>query len=136
MIITTEQKEAWVTLEPVATHPQNEEAYDRLIESINELIDETGGDENHPMVSLLNTLGDIAMAYENDHHQINTESVTPSEMLAYLMEEKGMKQKDLVEAGFDAQGNISKILNGRREMSLNHVKKACEIFSVSAGVFI
>ena len=136
MIITTEQKEAWAVLKPIATHPQNEAEYDRLIETLNDLIDETGGDERHPMASLLDSLGDIAMAYEKDHHQINTEAVTPVEMLRYLMEEKGMKQKDLVEAGFDAQGNISKILNGKREMSLNQVKKACTIFSVPAGVFV
>ena len=135
-MITTEQKKAWEILAPIVSHPQDEVAYGQLIETINELIDETDGDESHPMASLLDSLGDIALAYENDHHQINSSSESPASILAYLMEEKGMKQKDLVEAGFDAQGNISKILNGKREMSIKQIKKACEIFSVPAGVFI
>ncbi len=53
-----------------------------------------------------------------------------------LMEQQGMSQIELESKGFDRQGNITKILIGKREMNLGHVRMACQIFSVKADVFI
>jgi len=135
-MITTQQKEAWQVLASIVSHPRDENDYNRVIRSIHELLDETGGDENHPLAGLVDTLGDIALAYEQDHHKIETASVSPGEMLRFLMEQKGLTQTALEALGFDSQGNISKILSGKREMSLNQIKKACEIFKVSVEAFI
>jgi len=135
-MITTQQKQAWQVIAPIVSHPRDENDYNQVIQSIHELIDETGGDESHPLASLVDTLGDIALAYEQDHHKMETANVTPGEMLRFLMEQKGLTQTALEALGFDSQGNISKILSGKREMSLNQIKKACGVFNVSIEAFI
>ena len=47
---------------------QNERDYDRAVERLNTLLDEVGTDERHPLYSLLDTLGTVLHAWEEQHH--------------------------------------------------------------------
>ena len=42
--------------------------YEKSIDRLNELIDEVGVDEQHPLYDLLDTLGTVIHAYEEKHH--------------------------------------------------------------------
>ena len=59
---------------------------------------------------------------------------TPTEMLAFLMEQQGLKQKDLVDV-FGARSIVSEVVNGKRELNKEHIRKLSERFGVSPEVF-
>ena len=44
--------------------------YDLALERLNSLIDEVGTDERHPLYSLLDTLGAVVHAWEEQHQSI------------------------------------------------------------------
>jgi HTH-type transcriptional regulator/antitoxin HigA len=56
-------------------------------------------------------------------------------MLAYLMEQRGLKQADLVPI-FKSRGYVSDVINGKRAISKALAKQLAVFFNVSAGMFI
>lgn len=52
------------------------------------------------------------------------------------MESQGITQADLVRKGVGSSGVVSEIINGKREISKQQIKKLAEIFHVSSDVFI
>lgn len=67
----------------------------------------------------LDVLGTLAAAYENIHYQIDAPN--PVEAIKYIMEEKGLKSKDLV-AYFGSKGIVSEFLNHKRGLSTKVIK--------------
>lgn len=121
----------WQAISPYMTI-RNEGDYDRLVEQLNELIDEVGTDESHSMYGFMDTLGTVLHAYEEKHFSMPEEGGTA--VLQYLMEEHGLRQSDLPEIG--SQGVISEILSGKRELNVRQIRALAERFGVSAAVFI
>ena len=56
----------WVVIQPILSI-RNEEEYDAVIERLNELLDEVGTNETHPLYELLDTLGTVIRVYEEQH---------------------------------------------------------------------
>lgn len=121
----------WQAIRPYMTI-QNEQDYDRLVDQLNQLIDEVGTNESHPMYEFLDTLGTIIHAYEEEHFPMPEAS--GAEVLQYLMEEHGLRQSDLPEIG--SQGVVSEILNGKRELNVRQIRELARRFQVSPAVFI
>ena len=61
---------------------------------------------------------------------------TPHEMLAYLMEQRGVTQYRLAKDGVVSQGTLNAILKGRRGISKAVAKKLAVYFGVSVELFI
>jgi HTH-type transcriptional regulator/antitoxin HigA len=61
-------------------------------------------------------------------------TLDPVETLRVLMENRGLKQADLVPA-IDSKGHVSEILSGTRELSKAHIVKLSNFFQVSPEVF-
>lgn len=59
---------------------------------------------------------------------------TPIEMLSELIEANGLKQKDLVDV-FGTPSIVSEVLNGKRGLTIEHIKKLSRRFRVSPEVF-
>ena len=55
-------------------------------------------------------------------------------MLAFLMEQHGVKQAELPEVG--TQGVVSEVLSGKRELTTKHIKALSTRFDVPASVFL
>ena len=55
-------------------------------------------------------------------------------MLAFLMEQHGVKQAELPEVG--TQGVVSEVLSGKRELTTKHIKALSVRFDVPASVFL
>ena len=110
----------------------SEADYDRAVAQMNELIDIVGTQENHPMYEFLDTLGTLIHAYEEEHYVMP--SVSPVEILHFLMEEHGLRQVDLPEIG--SQGIVSEILNGKRDLNVRQIRALANRFQVSPAVFI
>ena len=81
----------------------------------------------------LKTLSDIIGHYEEEKFKSST--VSGKEMLAYLMELKGLNQSDLAKE-LGGQPIVSKILKGERKLNLRQIKALSKKFKVSPEVFI
>ena len=111
---------------------RNEREYNAAIKHLNELLDEIGDNEKHPLYSLLDTLGTLVHAHEEEHYPIP--DVSGAEVLRSLMEEHGLTQSDLPEVG--SQGVVSEILSGKRELNVRQIRLLAERFGVSTAVFV
>lgn len=129
-VLTQELQLHWAALSPLLT-VHNEQEYDRAIERLNQLIDEVGTNEQHPLYELLDTLATVIHAYEEQHYPLP--SASGAEVLAYLMEEHGLTQAALPEVG--SQGVISEILRGKRELNVRQIRALAQRFGVSPAVF-
>ena len=81
---------------------------------------------------LLRLLVTLIEEFEEQHYQLK--SATPLEILKELIEERGLKQKDLVPV-FGSQGVTSEVLNGKRSISKSQAKAIGAFFSVSPTLF-
>lgn len=111
---------------------RNERDDDRAVKRLNTLLDEVGTNERHPLYGLLDTLGTLIHAYEEQHFK-EAEPSGP-EMLRFFMEEHGLRQSDLPEIG--SQRVVSNVLNGKRELTAKQIRALASRFHVSPAVFI
>ncbi|MEX2264634.1 MAG: helix-turn-helix domain-containing protein [Bryobacteraceae bacterium] len=112
---------------------ETEEEHDRMIASVEHLMDK-GEDRLSPEESaLLETMAILVQAYDDRHHPLPP--VTPNEMLAYMMETSGRTAKDLLPV-FGTRGRVSEILRGKRSISKEQAKKLASVFKVSVDLFI
>ncbi len=126
-----ELKIHWKNVAPLLTI-RNEREYNAAVKRLNELLDEIGDNEKHPLYSLLDTLGTLVHAYEEEHYPIP--DVSGAEVLRFLMNEHSLTQSDLPEIG--SQGVVSEILNGKRELNVRQVRLLAQRFKVSSAVFV
>lgn len=125
---------AWATLQSYASiRPiRNEADFERLHALANELSDEVGDDENHPLFSLFEIVMDLIERWEVDH--VAVPDSPPHEVLRHLLEENGLKQKDLLDIA--SPSLISDILSGRREISKKLAKALAARFNISIDAFV
>jgi HTH-type transcriptional regulator/antitoxin HigA len=62
-LLTKSVQSHWATIRPILTI-RNEREYDAAVKRLNELLDEIGTNERHPLYSLLDPLGTLIHAYE------------------------------------------------------------------------
>ncbi len=130
-VIPQELQQHWMAVSPLLSL-RNEAEYDVAVARLNRLLDEVGTDEQHPLYSLLDTLGTLVHDYEEQHHPMP--QISGADVLRFLMEEHGLTQADLPEIG--SQGVVSDILRGKRELNVRQIRALAERFHVSPAVFI
>ncbi|GIK55295.1 MAG: hypothetical protein BroJett015_09580 [Chloroflexota bacterium] len=112
--------------------PGSEDEYDQLVKLLDELADIVRDDETHPLANLMDVVGVLIEAYENE---TIPESVSdPISALKHFMEEYDLNQQDLAELG--DQGIVSEILSGKQELNVSQIKALSKRFRVPASVFI
>jgi HTH-type transcriptional regulator/antitoxin HigA len=122
----------WPAVARVISVPHTQEEYEQAVRRLDELIDEVGGDEDHPLASLMETLGTLIENYENNHFREPTGD--PISSLKYLMTDHNLRQRDLPELG--SQGIVSEILSSKRQLNIRQIKALSERFHVSPAVFM
>jgi HTH-type transcriptional regulator/antitoxin HigA len=75
----------------------------------------------------------LITAYEQEQYPLP--HFTPREMLRYLMEQRGLRQADLLPI-FKSRGYVSDVANGKRAISKAHARQLAEYFKVSVDLFI
>ena len=130
-IMPHELQPHWMALRPLFSI-RDEHEYDCAVERLNHLLDEVGTDEQHPLYTLLDTLGTLLHAYEEQHHPMP--ECRGVDVLRFLMDEHGLSQSDLPEVG--SQGVVSDILRGKRELNVRQIRALAKRFQVSPAVFI
>jgi HTH-type transcriptional regulator/antitoxin HigA len=121
----------WQPLAPLLSVPYTEEDYNNRVELLNQLIDEVGENEQHPLASLLDTVGILVANYEQEHYALPEAS--PQEVLAYLLDEHQLTQSQLPEVG--SQGVVSEILRGKRQLNKRQIQALAKRFNISPEVF-
>lgn len=116
---------------------QNEKDYEEARQLLDQLIDEIGNNENHPLASMMYHLGNIIDDYEKTDEELGSlgKKGDAISVIQFLMDQHGLKQMDLKDV-FGSQGNVSEVLRGIRELNLKHVKKLAAKFNVDPAVFI
>ena len=71
--------------------------------------------------------------YENKHHPLPR--VSPNESLSALMEERGLKHKDIWPV-LGNKGAATEVLNGRRSISKAQAKRLAEFLQVPVDLFV
>ncbi len=132
MTLATKELEIhWANIAPLLSI-RNEREYNAAVKRLNELLDEIGDNEKHPLYELLDTLGTLIEIYEEEHYSIPDAS--GAEVLRFLMDEHSLTQSDLPEVG--SQGVVSEILNSKRELNIRQIRFLAEKFKVSSAVFM
>ena len=99
---------------------------------LDEIIDEIGEDEKHPLAELADALSVFAEKYEAEHMAIPEANL--GAVLKYFMNEHGLRQTDLPEIG--SQGVVSEMLAGKRELNKRQITALTKRFGVSPAVFL
>lgn len=122
----------------VATMPPqailSEAQYDGTVEMIDRLMAQgklTKGQSHY-----LETLVQLVEAYEATHHAIDTSRISGLDSLKHLLKENGMNASDLARLLGVHVSMGSKILNGDRSLTLEHLRKLSARFKVSPSLFI
>jgi HTH-type transcriptional regulator/antitoxin HigA len=84
-------------IQPIFSVSHNEKDYNKLVNLLDSLIDEVWNNENHPLTSLMETIGSLIEISESQN--IKEIEGNPIDALNALMEEHGLKQSDLSETG-------------------------------------
>jgi len=124
-------REHWHYVAPLLTQPTSEDAYDALVDALDELLIVVGDDEDHPLASLASQLGDMIEAYDELHRPLP--KVDGVEVLRNLMQEHGLSQGDLPEIG--TQSVISEVLAGKRRLNVRHIRALSDRFWRPCGCF-
>lgn len=123
----------WGHILPYTHVPRTKSEYEKLLHFVDELMEVSRQNKNDERVtSLLKLIAKNIETYET--HHFSTKSVSPIEILKFLMEEHELEQSDLPEIG--SQPLVSKILNGERQLTVSHIKQLSKKFGVSPSVFI
>lgn len=102
---------------------------------LNHLIDEVRDDETHPLVDVMEIIGEQLERYDDEHQSPIGSSLSDVERVQYLMETHALRHKDLIDI-FGSQGNVSRFLNGQKPLGRNHIVKLKHKFGVSADMFL
>lgn len=114
---------------PIETEAENE----RMLEVVNKLMskgEEKLTPEENALLELLFTLIE---KFEEEHYPIP--EAPPDAVLRTLMEDRGLRQKDLIHI-FGSSGIASEVVNGKRAISKAQAKALGEFFGMSAELFI
>ncbi len=111
---------------------QSETELDRAAAVLNELLDRDDLDPAEH--DYLDVLGDLVERYEEKAHPIP--DVSEGEMLAFLIEQKGVRQVEVARGAGLAGSTLSEVLAGKRRLTRGQVEKLARYFHVGPGVFL
>lgn len=57
----------WPSVAPFVYVPHTEEEYEQLVAMLDNLIDQVGQNEDHPLASLMEVIGTLIEKYEDEH---------------------------------------------------------------------
>jgi HTH-type transcriptional regulator/antitoxin HigA len=110
---------------------ENDEEFDRMVEHLERLTFKHGASvEENTLAELLQRL---IQDYDDEHYLLP--DVAPHKMVHFLMEQRGLKQADLVPV-LGSRAQVSDLVNGKRGISKAQIKKLAEYFGVAPELFL
>lgn len=111
---------------------RSEEEYEQMLAEVEALM-EKGDGRSPEQDALLDLMALLVQDYEEKHYPLP--HAEPREMLAYLIEERGLKASDLWEA-VGSKSRVSEILAGKRSISREQAKRLAIFFRVPVDLFL
>jgi HTH-type transcriptional regulator/antitoxin HigA len=111
----------------------NDSEYDRVAALMNKLAVIPENRITPEQERLLDLLTLLIEAYDEEHYQIP--DAAPHEVIKLLMQERGLRNKDL-EPALGSRGVTSEVISGKRKPSKTQIKKLADFFGVTLAVFI
>jgi HTH-type transcriptional regulator/antitoxin HigA len=130
-LLPTDIQTHWVPLAPMFSL-HTEADYDAAVERLNALVDIVGTDEQHPLYGMLDTLGVVIRAYEEQHHSIP--DAPPHAVLQHLLDEHGLRSSDLAELG--SADEAAAIVTGAQALAPDQIRALASRFGVSPAAFL
>ena len=112
----------------IRTEAENEH-FTAILEELDARSDELSPSEN----DLADLLTLLIEDFESKHYELPKAS--PVEVLRFMMEQHGLKQRDLVDV-FGTASTVSEVLSGKRELSKEHIRRLSARFSVPAEMLL
>jgi len=110
---------------------RNDREFDRMVEKLEELtFKKNATREEEELAELLEKLIE---AYDDEHYSFPPSP--PHEMVQFIMEQRGLRQADLVPV-IGSRAQVSALVNGKRGISKAQAKKLAEYFHTSADLFL
>lgn len=110
---------------------ESDEEFDRMVEKLEELTFKKNPTREE--VELAKLLEKLVMAYDDEHYPLP--EIPPHEMVKFLMEQRGLRQADLVPL-LGTRAQVSEIVSGKRGISKAQAKKLAGFFHASVELFI
>lgn len=110
---------------------ENEKEFDRLVAEMEELDRKENPTEEEETLSAL--LAILIQDYDDRHYPLP--KLAPYKMIQFLMEQRGLRQADLLPI-FGSRSVASDVIGGKREPSKVHVRKLAEFFRLPADLFL
>jgi HTH-type transcriptional regulator / antitoxin HigA len=82
----------------------------------------------------LDALSDLVIVYEQEHHAVSP--LPPHDLLAHMLEERGMSQADLARTAGLAKATVSDLATGKRHFTVNQMHTVANIFGLPGTVFL
>lgn len=106
---------------------------ERAAHVLDELLEVTAADPEHPLSGLVDLVSGLIEAYEAD--RFGAPDASPAEVLRLLIDANDLTQADLAEE-VGGQPVVSAILNGRRQINARQAAALGARFGVSPALFI
>jgi HTH-type transcriptional regulator/antitoxin HigA len=111
---------------------ENEAEFDNMVGQL-EALDFQGRPLTPEEQALGNLLARLIEDYDERRHPLP--QLPPAEMLQWLLEQRGLRQRDLVSL-LGASSVVSDVVNGKRSISKSQAKKLAAFFHVPVEVFL
>ena len=119
----------------VKRHPltsiRNENELDAAQAAIDALLREDLDDGGK---AYLDALSDLVIVYEQEHHAVAP--LPPHELLAHMLEERGMSQADLARTAGLAKATVSDLATGKRPFTVKQMHTVANIFGLPGTLFL
>ncbi len=122
----------WNMVSPVIDTPRTPDDYEALLHNLKDALELVENNSNSPLAGLIKAIANAAQEYETE--LLVEQQGSALLALKYLIKLHSIKQSELKEIG--SQGVVSEILNGKRSLTLRHVRELARKFKVSPSVFI
>ncbi len=113
---------------------RDEQEYRRMLGQVEELIGRYGPTPPRDEGELIAVLSTLIESYEVELQP--RRKPTPAEMLAHLIEAKGVTRAEVARATKIPPSTITNVLSGRRQISKENMTKFATYFRVAPSVFL
>ena len=110
---------------------KDREQYDEYCSMLEDLVDMDSDDES--IVDEIDLLTALIETYDREHTIFN--ELDPVELLSSLMAVRNMKATELAQHLNTSRGNLSDILNYKRALSKDMIRKLASLFKLSQEAF-
>lgn len=113
---------------------RNGAEYNAAIAEIDALLD-ADAPAGTPDYERLEFLSVLVEAYENKHHPIDTADISPQDVVAFMLEQKGKTRADLTEV-MGGRSRVSDFFNGKRPLSRGQIERLRDLLGVPADLLL